>query len=306
MTIAKQTAFEFNGIFSTIQNIWETGEKRPFFVQGCVTCDRGLRHCRYLEYIALNGRMIFFSLALQPPWALASLSVSWSFLQSVGLLGRVISSLQGLYLNTGQHKHRINTYTHQTSIPCVGFEPTNPASERAKTVHALDRSATVTGGRVITAWIGKDVEGNSLGQILSTISAFAQRDTKQLRKASAIISDFRASIWIRGFMNTEQESTNSTAKIVGFLFENKIMKLFIYYGEPGERSWYSGCYRDSFTFYPCMYLSTEGSHKIFQQRQLISRPKVEPRTFRVLTSTPRHYNKSKCSKLLGTSTQYWR
>jgi hypothetical protein len=30
-------------------------------------------------------------------------------------------------------------------MPCVKFEPTIPASERAKTVHALDRSATVTG-----------------------------------------------------------------------------------------------------------------------------------------------------------------
>jgi hypothetical protein len=30
-------------------------------------------------------------------------------------------------------------------MPSVGFEPTIPASERAKTVHALDRSATVTG-----------------------------------------------------------------------------------------------------------------------------------------------------------------
>jgi hypothetical protein len=29
-------------------------------------------------------------------------------------------------------------------MPCVGFEPTIPASERAKTVHALDRAATVT------------------------------------------------------------------------------------------------------------------------------------------------------------------
>jgi hypothetical protein len=28
---------------------------------------------------------------------------------------------------------------------CVGFEPTIPASEQAKTVHALDRSVTVTG-----------------------------------------------------------------------------------------------------------------------------------------------------------------
>jgi hypothetical protein len=30
-------------------------------------------------------------------------------------------------------------------MPCVGFEPKIPASERAKTVHALYRSATVTG-----------------------------------------------------------------------------------------------------------------------------------------------------------------
>jgi hypothetical protein len=30
-------------------------------------------------------------------------------------------------------------------MPCVGFEPMIPASERAKTVRVLDRSATVTG-----------------------------------------------------------------------------------------------------------------------------------------------------------------
>jgi hypothetical protein len=30
-------------------------------------------------------------------------------------------------------------------MPCVAFEPTITASERTKTVHALDRSATVTG-----------------------------------------------------------------------------------------------------------------------------------------------------------------
>jgi hypothetical protein len=47
-------------------------------------------------------------------------------------------------------KHRINIYTHETSIPCVGFESTIPASERAKTVHALDRSATVTGSEGTT------------------------------------------------------------------------------------------------------------------------------------------------------------
>jgi hypothetical protein len=34
-------------------------------------------------------------------------------------------------------------------MPYVGFEPMIPASERAKTVHALDRSATVTGSLII-------------------------------------------------------------------------------------------------------------------------------------------------------------
>jgi hypothetical protein len=47
-------------------------------------------------------------------------------------------------------KHRAsetqnNAHTQQTSMPEVGFEPTITASARAKTVHALDRSATVTG-----------------------------------------------------------------------------------------------------------------------------------------------------------------
>jgi hypothetical protein len=33
-------------------------------------------------------------------------------------------------------------------MPWVGFEPTMPASDRTKTVHAPDRSATVTGNSV--------------------------------------------------------------------------------------------------------------------------------------------------------------
>jgi hypothetical protein len=63
--------------------------------------------------------------------------------QTVGLLRRMISPSQDRYLNTGQHKQ--NKHTYQTSMPRAGFEPTIPASERAKTVHALDRAATVTG-----------------------------------------------------------------------------------------------------------------------------------------------------------------
>jgi hypothetical protein len=76
----------------------------------------------------------YFSTALC--WALAAFSVYWSHAQSVGLLGRGISSSQCLYLYT---------HTIQTSMPWVGFEPTIPAFERGKTVHTLDRKATVIG-----------------------------------------------------------------------------------------------------------------------------------------------------------------
>jgi hypothetical protein len=61
--------------------------------------------------------------------------VSLQFLnlrQAVGLLGREISPSQGRNLE-------------QTSMPRVGFEPTIPAFEGAKTFHALDRADTVIG-----------------------------------------------------------------------------------------------------------------------------------------------------------------
>jgi hypothetical protein len=64
-------------------------------------------------------------------------SVFWPIHNQWESFGRVISSPQGFCVNTGQHKHKKNTYTHQT--------PTIPASERVKTVHTLDGSATVIG-----------------------------------------------------------------------------------------------------------------------------------------------------------------
>jgi hypothetical protein len=54
---------------------------------------------------------IFFSVVLPAHLGPRSLlQFCNNFLQTVGLLGRVISPSQGLYLNTGQHKHRINAY----------------------------------------------------------------------------------------------------------------------------------------------------------------------------------------------------
>jgi hypothetical protein len=102
---------------------------------------------RYSIVIINFPKLIFFLMALAAhsgPWPLIQFRNHF-FSQTVELLGRVICSLQGLCLNTGEHKHRINAYTHQTSMSQVEFEPTIPAFERAKTVQALGRAATVTG-----------------------------------------------------------------------------------------------------------------------------------------------------------------
>jgi hypothetical protein len=63
-------------------------------------------------------------------------------LQTVGLLGRVISSSQVLYLNTGHHKHRIDTHI---KYPCLCENRTHDPGFRASEDSAcLDHAATVT------------------------------------------------------------------------------------------------------------------------------------------------------------------
>jgi hypothetical protein len=90
---------------------------------------------------------IYPSMALQPfigPWPLLKFLI---FSQSVGLIG-----WGGHPVARPLPAHRTSK-THnklkQTSMPQVRFEPTIPVFERAKTVHALDRAATVTGGMAI-------------------------------------------------------------------------------------------------------------------------------------------------------------
>jgi hypothetical protein len=111
----------------------------------CVLCRRigGNYASIFRVDITMKGDFFFvFTLTLDHR---DNFSVPLINLQTVGLLGRVISSSQGLYLNTGQHKHRKNAYTYQISMSCMGFETTIPASVRVKTVHALHCAVTVTG-----------------------------------------------------------------------------------------------------------------------------------------------------------------
>jgi hypothetical protein len=70
------------------------------------------------------------------PW-IASFHFSFLILrQSVGLLERGINPSQGFYLKQTQNKHR---------HPCLEWDSNIPAFEWAKTVHSLDRAATVIG-----------------------------------------------------------------------------------------------------------------------------------------------------------------
>jgi hypothetical protein len=54
-----------------------------------------------------------FLMTLQPFVGSLPLFSFLIYSQSVGLLGRVISPSQGLYLHTEQRKHRINAYSHR-------------------------------------------------------------------------------------------------------------------------------------------------------------------------------------------------
>jgi hypothetical protein len=77
-----------------------------------------------IRQASMEPIFIFFLLfplgILLPLWSIGLISQFLDHSQTVGLLRRLISSSQGLYLNTGRHKHRINAYTHLTSMPWVG------------------------------------------------------------------------------------------------------------------------------------------------------------------------------------------
>jgi hypothetical protein len=74
----------------------------------------------------INGSTALF-------WALGSgllFSFVIIFSQTVVLLGRVISPSQGHYLNTGQHKHRINAHTYIHALSGIRTkDPSDRASE---------------------------------------------------------------------------------------------------------------------------------------------------------------------------------
>jgi hypothetical protein len=105
------------------------------------------------------------------PWPLFSFVI---YSQSVWLLRRVISLSQGLYLNAGQHKYRINTYTHQI------LWNSNPASERA----SEDSSCLRPRGHC-------DWHGSSWGSFIVNVSviniSFSWSSSAAIRKGDVFV-----------------------------------------------------------------------------------------------------------------------
>jgi hypothetical protein len=93
---------------------------------------------RNTTIVGLQNKIIFCYGSIARCWALAAFFSFLVYTQSVGLLGE---GAQPVAKPLPTHR----TTQTQTSMPEVGFEPTNPVFERAKTVHALDRVAIIIG-----------------------------------------------------------------------------------------------------------------------------------------------------------------
>jgi hypothetical protein len=123
-------------------NLQECGRKRSWHIlRHCASiCLENLRKTILCELIfpSLTAQLIecilstFFPVALQSLKDLDRLTCRRFlelFRHMAGLLGRVISPSQGLYL----HRTTRNSETRgQTSMPWAGFEPTIPATNRPR------------------------------------------------------------------------------------------------------------------------------------------------------------------------------
>jgi hypothetical protein len=97
----------------------------------------------YLSICLSTYLSIYLSMALQPfvgPWPLFSFLIFYTNGTTPWAGDQPIARPLPTHRTTQTQNKRT-----QTSMPRVGFQPTIPVCERAKTVHALDRTVTVIG-----------------------------------------------------------------------------------------------------------------------------------------------------------------
>jgi hypothetical protein len=119
----------------------------------------------------------FFTSSCPHFWSIGLISQFLDHSQTVGLLRRVISSSQGLYLNAGQHKHR-KMHTH-IKHPCPELD-SNPQfrlpSERIEACNVLyivDYWKIIKRSRNITVY-------NVGYEVISAYCCFSQGAWEQL------------------------------------------------------------------------------------------------------------------------------
>jgi hypothetical protein len=132
----------------TAKELWTRVQNRvsPCDVKNGKSCDRG--RLLWVPFnvtfvLLINHSSFFFPVALQPFRTVAASHIG-GFLnyirQMVGLLGRMISPSQGLYLHRTTQHRKMRTNIHALS----GIRTHDHSNQPAKT-HASDRTVTVTG-----------------------------------------------------------------------------------------------------------------------------------------------------------------
>jgi hypothetical protein len=87
-----------------------------------------------LQCLRMNSIIFLFLYSLLPLLSIELISQFLDYLQTVRLLGRVISSSQVRYLNTGQHKHKSNIHALRR---IRNHDPGFRASEDSKCLRPL-------------------------------------------------------------------------------------------------------------------------------------------------------------------------
>jgi hypothetical protein len=115
-------------------------------LQACWTNAHGVHSLSHVKWILLwISTAIYLYMALESFLDFGCF-LSFLLLYAVGRTPWTVDQPVARPLPTHGTTPKQNIRT-QTSMPCVGFEPTIPAFERAKTVHASDRATTVIGGQ---------------------------------------------------------------------------------------------------------------------------------------------------------------
>jgi hypothetical protein len=123
--------------------------------------------------------------------------------QTAGLLGRVISPSQGRYINTEQHKHRINAYTHTPNIHALSWIRTHDPSARSREDSWRLRPRSYCDRQINTIIILNNIRSSMLFKIKQCADSLRRRVSRiEITKwAKITITARKYYAWIDSFLN---------------------------------------------------------------------------------------------------------